>query len=57
MSGLMQVEDPIEDHNILVQDFKSIQYYEQASEFDVLCGTSRVAKYDKQRYVSLANIK
>jgi len=49
MSGLMQVEDPIEDHNILVQDFKSSQYYEQASEFDVLCGTSRVAKYDKQR--------
>jgi len=49
MSGLIKVTDAAEDANALVQKFDPTQYYMEADEFDMSCGTSEVSKYDSQK--------
>jgi len=52
MSGLIQVTNPAEDANKLVQKFDPRQYYMQADKFDTSCGTSEVSQYhtNKEKY-------
>jgi len=52
MSGLIQVTNPAEDANTLVQKFDPRQYYMQADKFDTSCGTSEVSQYhtNKEKY-------
>jgi len=57
MSGMINITDPAQDSNPIVQKFDPMAYYKEQEEFDEVCGTSQVSPYHTEKDKFCPNMK